>query len=147
MTDKISEASSPTGPAQNMKSNGAPIWLVVAIATLASAIGSYITWSALRSQASDQKVVVVDMGKLAVAKGFASATDRDAAEAAAKKFLIDMDALNESYSKNGILVLNSQVAFNRPIGSDVTNVYAKALDVDLTKAQGNNYQSLARTSK
>lgn len=117
------------------QTNSTPIWLVVAIAALISATSSYATWYALRSQSIQQpaKVVVVDMSRIAVIKGFTAASGGVSAETAAKEFLATLDGLNKAYEKQGILVINAHAAFNRPLGSDMTSQYAKALGVDLNQ--------------
>lgn len=117
--------------------NTTPIWLVVAIAVLVSATSSYATWYAMRTQNVQQptKVVIVDMARIAVAKGFSTTNTGESPEVAAKKFLTDMETLNQAFSKDGVLVINSQAAFNRPVGMDVTVQYAKALGVVLTNGE------------
>lgn len=112
-----------------------PIWLVVAIAALISFTSSYATWYIVRTQTSSQvpKVVVVDMARIVIAKGFQSANSGEQAESSAKKFLASMEDLNEKFTQEGVLVINSQAAFNRPLGADMTAYYAKSLGVDLSK--------------
>lgn len=121
---------------KNSPENPTPIWLVVAIAALISVTSSYAAWFIARSQSEPgSKVVIVDMASIAIAKGFTATAAGESPEASAKKFLSDMNAVTKTFTEKGILVVNSQVAFNRPTGMDVTDLYEKALGVDLGKAK------------
>lgn len=114
---------------------GVSTGFVVLISGVISIASSYLTWCAVRAFPPEPpaQVVVVDMARLAVAKAFSSAETGEMAQASAQKFLRDIDKVTENYTKSGVLVINSQAAFNRPGTVDVTAAYAKLLGVDLSK--------------
>lgn len=128
---KAGVAAAPEPKQKSSVSSG----FVVAIALVISITSSYVAWCAMRAFPPEPqtRVVVVDMARLAMAKAFASAENGEEAQASAKKFMKEMDAVTAAYTTAGILVINSQAAFNRPPGTDVTASYAKALNVDLGK--------------
>lgn len=114
-----------------------PLWLIIAIAVVVSLISSIATWYIVQAQNATKKpmVVVVDMARLAISKSFQAAEVGEQPDVSAKRFLTQMETLNNKFTQEGILVINSQAAFNKPGNVDMTSLYAQALGIDLNKSK------------
>jgi len=131
MTEQISTQETTTP----MTSESVSVLAVILIALIFSIGSSYITWRFVQAYPpkGQDRIVTVDMARLAVSSAFAAAKSSQSPEVAAKHFLAESDKITDAYTKAGVLVINSQAVLNHPGTTDVTERYAKTLGIDLSK--------------
>jgi hypothetical protein len=115
---------------------GVSLLTTIIVSAVLSAFSGTVAWHfASKSLAAHQQVVVIDAAKIAEARLKLSLSKPLAGpEGAAKEgqdFMRQFNAAIDSYSENGVVVINSSVTLNRPAGLDVTDAVASRLGVEL----------------
>lgn len=113
-----------------------PAWFFIGIAALFSVASAFaaVQIVAASSKTNSAPIVMIDSAGLVLAKSkslFLTKGGQQNPEEAAKKFIGELDAIINEYTKAGIIVINSAAALNRPVGTDITSEVAAKMGVNL----------------
>lgn len=124
-----SGATSPKHPA------GVSLLTTCIIAALFSAFSGAASWHFASQTAGGTLVATVDAARLARLKMKTTldqpGVTNEQATAEAKAFVRQLDKALEAYSNEGILVLNSGAAMNKPAANDITANVAENMGINL----------------
>ena len=115
---------------------GVSFLTTVIVAAALAAFSGTLSWHfATSAQAQRPQVVIIDAAKIAEARVKQALSKPNlGSEGAAREgeeFMRQFNGVLDAYSQSGVVVINSSVALNRPVGLDLTDVVASRLGVEL----------------
>ena len=129
-------APAPVVPDPATPAAGVSLLTAIVVSAVLSAFSGAVAWHfASKSQAAHQQVVVIDAARIAEARLKLSLSKPlagpDGAAKEGQDFMRQFNSVIDSYSENGVVVINSSVTLNHPAGLDVTDAVATRLGVEL----------------
>lgn len=119
----------------NSAPEGVSILTTCIIAAVFSAFSGVASWHFVSQNVGGTPVAMVDAAKLAKLKMKATldqpGVTSEQATAEGKAFVQQLDKALEAYSNEGILVINSGAAMNRPAANDITANVAAHMGIQL----------------
>lgn len=128
----------PQEQAQLSVAQSTPLWLICLICIAFSLLSAVATFYVVTNYAASQKIALVDMNglmkiKLAMLQQSPTA-DMKAIESDALAFSAALKNQFAAYGANGVLLINSQAALNKPAGiEDITDQVAEKVGLKVPK--------------
>ena len=133
-TDAAPDVLASTKPSPKQHA-GVSLLTACIIAALFSAFSGVASWHFASQNTGGTLVATVDAARLARLKMKTtldqSGVTSEQATAEAKAFVRQLDKALEAYSNEGILVLNSGAAMNKPAANDITETVAANMGIKL----------------